>query len=167
MLARSVVALKLMPDSIGENGGVSTVTASVDRASSAMTTVTVSAMAVDPAVSNDFMLSTNKTLTIPAGQTDSTGTVTVRAMNNTVDSPNKTVTVSATADNMQEVRPPAAVTLAIVDDDTAPAVTLLLTPDSIGENSAVTTVTATPGPGVERGDDGDGIGHGGGSGGIE
>ena len=143
MLARSVVALKLMPDSIGENGGVSTVTASVDRASSAMTTVTVSAMAVDPAVSNDFMLSTNKTLTIPEGQTDSTGTVTVRAMNNTVDSPNKTVTVSATADNMQEVRPPAAVTLAIVDDDTAPAVTLLLTPDSIGENSAVTTVTAT------------------------
>ncbi len=143
MLARSVVALKLMPDSIGENGGVSTVTASLDRASSAMTTVTVSAMAVDPAVSNDFMLSTNKTLTIPAGQTDSTGTVTVRAMNNTVDSPNKTVTVSATADNMQGVRPPAAVTLAIVDDDTAPAVTLLLTPDSIGENSAVTTVTAT------------------------
>ena len=143
MLARSVVALKLMPDSIGENGGVSTVTASLDPASSAVTTVTVSAIAVDPAVSNDFMLSTNKTLTISAGQTDSTGTVTVRAVSNTVDSPNKTVSVSATANNMQGVTPPAAMTLVIVDDDTAPAVTLSLTPDSIGENSAVTTVTAT------------------------
>ena len=138
------VVLKLMPDSIGENGGVSTVTASLNRASSTVTTVTVSAMAVDPAVSNDFMLSPNRILTIPVGQTDSTGTVTVRAVNNTVDAPNKTVTVSATADNSQGVAgSPSPVTLRITDDDDAPEVTLKLTPDSIGENGGVSTVTAS------------------------
>ena len=138
-----VVTLKLTPDAISENGGVSTVTASLDRASSAVTTVTVSAMALDPVVSGDFMLSGNRTLTIPVGQTASTGTVTVRAVNNTVDAPNKTVSVSATADNSQGVTPPAAVTLTITDDDDAPAGTLKLTPDAIGENGGVTTVTAS------------------------
>ena len=101
MPTTSVVVLKLMPDSIGENGGVSTVTASLDRMSSAVTTVTVSAAAVHPTLSKDFMLSTNQTLTIPAGQLDSTGTVTVQAVNNNVYDPNKTVTVSAMATNMQ------------------------------------------------------------------
>ena len=138
------VTLKLMPDAIGENGGVTTVTASLDPASSAVTTVTVSAMAVDPAVSEDFMLGTNRILTIPAGQTESTGTVTVRAVNNTVDAPNKAVTVSVSADNSQGVEGnPSPVTLRITDDDDAPEVTLKLTPDSIGENGGVTTVTAS------------------------
>ena len=44
------VTLQLMPASIGENGGVSTVTASQNRVSITATTVTVSAMAVNPAV---------------------------------------------------------------------------------------------------------------------
>ena len=137
------VTLKLTPRSIGENGGVSTVTASQNRVSIAATTVTVSAMAVNPAVPGDFMLSANRTLTIPAGQTDSTGTVTVRAVDNTGDAPNKTVTVAVVADNIEGVVGPSAVTLTIVDDDAAPAVTLNLTPSSIGENGGVSTVTAS------------------------
>ncbi len=137
------VTLKLTPPSIGENGGVSTVTASQNRVSIAATTVTVSAMAVNPAVPGDFMLSANRTLTIPAGQTDSTGTVTVRPVDNTGDAPNKTVTVAVVADNIEGVVGPAAVTLTIVDDDAAPAVTLNLTPSSIGENGGVSTVTAS------------------------
>ena len=52
-----------------------------------MTTVTVSAAAVSPAVAGDFALSANTTLTITAGQLDSTGTVTITANNNTVDTP--------------------------------------------------------------------------------
>ena len=136
------VTLKLTQSSIGENGGVSTVTASQNRVSIAPTTVTVSAVAVDPAISNDFMLSANRTLTIPAGQTGSTGTVTITANNNDVDAPNTTVTVSGAADNVEGVAGPAAVTLTIVDDDAAPAVTLWLTPGSIGENRGVSTVTA-------------------------
>ena len=106
-----------------------------------MTTVTVSAMPVDPAVSGDFVLSTNRILTIAADQTDSTGTVTVRAVNNTVDAPNKTVTVSATADNTQGVTPPAALTLAITDDDAAPVLTLAVGPSAIMEAGGSSTVT--------------------------
>ena len=114
------VTLKLTPASISENGGVSTVTASLDRESDAVTTVTVSATAVPPAVSGDFTLSTNKTLTIAVGQTTSSGTVTITANNNSVDTPNKRVRVSATADNSSGVMPPSAVTLTIMDDDAGP-----------------------------------------------
>ena len=141
MPTTSVVVLKLMPDSIGENGGVSTVTASLDRMSSAVTTVTVSAAAVHPTLSKDFMLSTNQTLTIPAGQLDSTGTVTVQAVNNNVYDPNKTVTVSAMATNMPGVTTPPAVTLAIRDDDPAPELTLEVGPSAIVEAGGNSTVT--------------------------
>ncbi len=136
------VTLKLTPSSINENGGVSTVTASLDRASSAVTTVTVSAMAVNPAMPGDFTLSMNKTLTITAGQTTSTGTVTITANNNTADTPNKTVRVSGTATNSAGVTGPSDVTLTIIDDDDPPTVTLDLMPTSIGENGGSTTVTA-------------------------
>ena len=114
------VTLKLTPDSIGENGGVSLVKASLDRASNAVTTVMVTAAAVAPAVPGDFTLSENRTLTIAAGAMSSTGVVTVRAVNNNVNAPNKTVTISATADNSNGVMPPSAVTLKIIDDDDAP-----------------------------------------------
>ena len=139
----SAVTLNLSSSSIGENGGVSTVTARLDRASAADTTVLVSAAAVNPAISNDFMLSGNRILTITAGRTDSTGTVTITANNNDVDAPNKTVTVSGAADNTNGVTGPSAETLTIVDDDAAPVVTLKLTPGSIGENRGVSTLTAS------------------------
>ena len=137
------VTLKLTPSSINENGGVSTVTASLDRASSAVTTVTVSAMAVNPAMPGDFTLSMNKTLTITAGQTTSTGTVTITANNNTADTPNKTVRVSGTASNSHGVTDPDDEELTITDDDDPPKVTLELMPTSIGENGGVSTVTAS------------------------
>ena len=136
------VTLQLTPASIGENGGVSTVTASQNRVSITATTVTVSAMAVNPAVPEDFRLSANKTLTITAGQTSSSGTVTITANNNTVDTPNKTVRVSGTATNSAGVTGPSDVTLTIIDDDDPPTVTLELMPTSIDENGGSTTVTA-------------------------
>ncbi len=142
-LVLSDVTLRLSSSSIGENGGISTVTARLDRASAADTTLLVGATAVDPATSNDFMLSANKTLTITAGQTSSAGTVTIIANNNDVDAPNKTVTVSAAVDNADGVTGPSPVTLTIRDDDAAPAVTLNLSPGSIGENRGVSTVTAS------------------------
>ena len=106
--------LVLMPASISENAGVSTVTATLDRTTSAATTITVSAAAVTPAVSGDFTL-TGTTLTIAAGATTSTGTVTVTASDNNVDAPDKSVTVSGTATG--EVANPSDVTLTIADDD--------------------------------------------------
>ena len=107
--------LVLMPASISENAGVSTVTATLDRTTSAATAITVSAAAVAPAVSGDFTL-TGTTLTIAAGATTSTGTVTVTASDNNVDAPDKSVTVSGTATG-DIVANPSDVTLTIADDD--------------------------------------------------
>ena len=60
------VTLVLDRDRISEDGGKSTVTATLDQASTAETMVTVSASAVSPAMSSHFALSTNKVLTIAA-----------------------------------------------------------------------------------------------------
>ena len=136
------VTLELSQTSISENRGSTIVRAKLNRESSETTTVTVSAMAVSPAVSGDFTLSANQTLTITAGRTTSTGTVTIRANNNDVDTPDKTVRVSGSASNSQGVTEPDDVTLTITDDDSAPTVTLELSPASISENSGSTTVTA-------------------------
>ena len=111
------VMLKLTPGSIGENGGVSTVTATLDRAADATTTVTVSAEAVVPAVPGDFTLSANRTLTIAAGDVSSSGVVTIAAVNNDRDAPDKKVTVTATAENINGTMPLSAVMLTITDDD--------------------------------------------------
>ena len=137
------VTLELSQTPIAENGGVSAVTAMLNRPSSEAVTVTVSAVAVSPAVSGDFDLSGTRTLTITAGQTMSTETVTIRAENNDVDAPNKTVTVSGSVRGGRGVTAPAAVTLTITDDEATPTVTLNLTPQEIGENGEVSTVTAT------------------------
>ena len=114
-------ALVLTPASISEAGGVSTVTATLDRTTGAATTITVSAAAVAPAVAADFGLSSATTLTIPAGQTASTGTVTITANDNDVDAADKTVTVSGTAAG-DVVEDPSDVTLTLEDDDTAESV---------------------------------------------
>ena len=109
--------LVLMPASISENAGVSTVTATLNRTTSAATTITVSAAAAAPAVSGDFALSSTRTLTIAAGATTSTGTVTITANDNDVDAPDKSVTVSGTATG-EVVEDPPDVTLTLEDDDT-------------------------------------------------
>ena len=83
--------------------------------------MTVSASAVSPAVSADFNVSTNKVLTIAAGNTASTGTVTITAVDNLVDAANKTVTVSATATG-GGVASPSNKTLTITDDESTPTV---------------------------------------------
>ena len=141
------VTLLLSSSSISESGSgnVATVTATLSGLSSAATEVTVAAAAVSPAVSGDFTLSSNKVLTIAAGATTSTGAVTITAVDNAVDAPDKTVTVSATASGGNGVADPSALTLTINDDDAAPTVTLALDPSSIAESGSgnIATVTAT------------------------
>ena len=75
--ASPTVTLSLSDTSIAEDGGVTTVTASLSHASSVATTVTVSVSPDSPAVAGDYALSANQALTIAAGQTASTGAVTV------------------------------------------------------------------------------------------
>ena len=109
----------LTPATIDESGddNASTVTATLSGASSQDVSLTVAAAPVDPALAGDYALSTNKTLTIAAGTKASTGAVTITAVDNSVDAPNKSVTVSATA-NGGSVADPANATLTITDDDT-------------------------------------------------
>ena len=112
-----VVTLELSPSSIGEDSEVSTVTASLDSASATALTVTVSAEAVAPAAPGDFTLSANRTLAIAVGELTSTGSVTISADDNSVDAPDKDVTVSGTVAGATDVTGPSDVTLTITDDD--------------------------------------------------
>ena len=149
--ASPTVTLALSPDSIGEDGGVSTVTASLSHASSAATAVTVSATPVSPAVAGDFTQS-GTTLTIAAGDTSSTGTVTLTAVNNAVHAPDKSVTVSATASNTQGVAAdPADVTLTIEEDDSSVSVSFSAATYEAAEggSAADVTVSLSAAPGRE------------------
>ena len=138
------VALVLGPASISENGGVSSVTATLSGPSSQPVTVTVAAAAVAStgAVAGDFTLSTATTLTIAAGSTTSAGTVTVTGVDNNVDAANKQVTVSGTSAGGNGVAAPSAVTLTLADDEDTATATLVLNPAAILENAEVSTVTA-------------------------
>ena len=144
---RPTVTLRLMPSSVSENGGRTTVTARLSAASTEATTVTVSATAVSPAVAGDFTLSTTKTLTITAGGTGSTGTVTITANNNAVDAPDKTVMVQGTATNSAGVTGPSAMTLTIIDDDAAPSLVLSVSASMIDEDGGMATVIVSTGSG--------------------
>ncbi len=108
--------LVLTPPSISENGGVATVSATLDRQWSDAVTITVSAAAVAPAVAGDFTRS-GMTLTFAANTTTSTGTVTLTAVDNAIDAADKAVTVSGTASDSVTNAPPD-VTLTITDDET-------------------------------------------------
>ncbi len=135
------VTLVLTPEEISEAEGVSRVTARLSGATSEAVTLTVSASAVSPATSSDFALSLNRELRIGAGQTTSTGTVTVTAVDNGEDHADREVRVTAAVTGAS-VAAPSARTLTIADDEGAPTVTLVLTPEEISEAEGVSRVTA-------------------------
>ena len=137
------VSLMLTPASISENGGTSTVTATLDRPSSEDTTIAVAAAAGTDTVATDFSLS-GTTLTIAAGDMTSTGTVTIAATNNEMIDGAKYVTVSGTVMNTQGSTAPASQTLTIADDDVlATGVILAVSPGSVPESAGATVVTVT------------------------
>ncbi len=109
--------LVLTPAAISENGGVSTVTATLDGESGADTTLTVSVTPVSPATAADFTLSADPVLTIAAGNTTSTGTVTITAVDNNAEAAHKEFTVAATIAGNDGVAAPSGVTLTIRNDD--------------------------------------------------
>ena len=115
------VTLVLTPESITEDGGSSEIKATLDHSSSETTTIEISAAAVSPAVAGDFTLSSNTTLSIPAGEiesdTDTVNKVTLTAVDNAVHSGNKSVTISGTATNGLGIDQPQDQTLTIEDDD--------------------------------------------------
>ena len=133
------VHLTLSPYWLSENGGVSKVTATLHRPSSADTTVTILASPSDAVT-----LSGSRTLTIPAGRTVSVASVTITGVDNGDQTGDVSVTVSATAANTSSlgVVDPEPVALVIADDETTPVVTLSLSPSEIAEHEGWTFVTA-------------------------
>ena len=111
------VTLALSPTTIEESGAgnATTVTASLVTASSVETTIEVS---LDPA--NTTELSDNRTLTVAAGQTASTGVVTITAVDDTEYTGDREVTVSGAATNTVGAEDPADVTLTITEDEVKP-----------------------------------------------
>ena len=67
--------------------------------------------------------------------------MTIRANDNDVDTPDKTVRVSGTAGNSQGVTDPSDVRLTITDDDAAPVMTLEVSPAVMAEAAGSSTVT--------------------------
>ena len=135
------VGLTLSQYWLAENGGESTVTATLHRVSSADTTVTVSASPSDA-----VRLSGRGTLIIPAGKTVSRrGAVTITGVNNGTRTGDVSVTISATVANSSNsgVVAPEPVELAIADDETTPVVTLSLSLTEIVELDGRTIVTAS------------------------
>ena len=131
--------LTLSPYWLSEDGGVSKVTATLHRPSTADTTVTVSASQSDAVT-----LSGSRTLTIPAGRTEINDSVTITGVDNDDQTGDVTVEISATAENTSSlgVIAPGPVELAIADDETTPVVTLALSPTEIPEFEGRSRVTA-------------------------
>ena len=143
--AQPTVTLAFTPSSISENGGVSTVTASLSGALSSELTMTVSVYpySLGGAVAADITQS-GTTLTIAAGQTSSTGTVTVTAVNND-EYATRSESFRARIDSLSpaNVQQGSEPSLTITDDEAQPTLTWAFTPSSISENGGVSTVTAS------------------------
>ena len=136
------VALALSADRINEDGGAATVTAALTgTATGRPVVITVNSLAVAPAVAGDFQQS-GTTLTIAAGATRSIGTVTIVAVHDRSDTPDKTVQVTAELAGVTGLTAPAARSLTIVDVDGTPTTRLVLEPDTIAENGGRSTVRA-------------------------
>ena len=80
-----------------------------------------------------YTLGANADLRIPAGETESSGLVTITAVDNNVHGWDRRVRVSASAANSQGVSGPDSATLTITNDDPEPTVTLVFTPDTFTE----------------------------------
>ena len=138
--ATPTATLVLTPPAILENGEISTVTARLSHPTTAATTLTVTATPVAPAVAGDFTLSAQATLILAAGATTGTGTVTVTAVDNTVASGRKQVTVAATAAGGRGVAAPAGVMLLIRDDEYGLDESTVTGPATEGGGTATFTV---------------------------
>ena len=147
---------------ITEDGGVMTVTGTMDKAAQGTVTVTISAAPanynapLEFARPEDFSLSENKVLTFSQGSVMSTGTVTVSAVDNDADEISiKRIRVTGTVTGnavMTNGEKSSWWEFLIRDDDPQPFPTVVLTPSTISEDGGVSTVTVTVSNPTLRGD---------------
>ena len=95
------------------------------------------------ATAADYRVSGSLSLTVEDGATESADAVTITAVDNAVDGPDKSISVSASAAlSLPVLASPAPATLTLRDDDAPPTVTLDVADPRISENGGATTVTA-------------------------
>ncbi|MDE0160647.1 MAG: S8 family serine peptidase [Acidimicrobiaceae bacterium] len=144
-----VVTLKSSSATVTEGDSVS-ITAGLSNPSAEAVTLDVGAAPVAPAVAGDGALSATTALTIEAGATDSTGTVTFAASDDDLyqlsTATAKKFTISATAGGGRGVADPASITVTIDDDESKPEVTIAAGAGVTEGSDATFTLTATPKP---------------------
>jgi carbon monoxide dehydrogenase subunit G len=133
------VTLSLSESPMAEAGGAATVTATLSTASGQDVTV-------DLGFSGSAMLTADYTrsatsIVIPAGSLS--GSITLSAVQDTLDEPDETIVVEITGVTNGTEDGTQQVTATITDDDPPPSVTLSLSDSPMAEASGVSTVTAT------------------------
>ena len=141
--APTAVTLSLNPTAVGESAAATevTVTASLNNSPlPAATTVTVSRTGGTATSGMDYPAISDFMVTIQAGQTSGTATLSFDPSGDGLAEGDETVILTGSATGLTA----GTATLTITDDDTAPtAVTLSLNPTAVGESAAATEVTVT------------------------
>ena len=133
------VTLSLDPDGVpedaGPEGGVITVTATLDGPTRTIDTVVTLSVGGDTAtVPHDFAAVDDFTLTIVAGERSGAAVFTLYPVADDIDEENETLTVTGTTSPGIAVEPPE-LTVTIVDGDAPQDVTLSLDPDGVPEDA--------------------------------
>lgn len=133
------VTLSVSNTSIVENGGSATVTATISAALASTVTVTLAYTGTATGSGTDYTAS-SATITIAAG--DTSGTATITAVDDALDETNETVTVDITGVENCAESGTQQITVTITDDDDAPSVSV--NDASVTEgNSGTATLTFT------------------------
>ena len=139
------VALTVLPDTIAEDAGATTVTVTGELNNSARTVETVMTLTVgvseDTAIEGtDYAAVSDLMLTISAGMTSGTATFTLTPTDDGVAESDETVTVTAEVESLVVM----ATAVTIEDDEVAStSVALTVSPDTIAEGAGATSVTVT------------------------
>ena len=136
------VTLHLSDDAVLEDATPITVTATASPASPVPFTVEISASPVAPVTADEFELSTNRTLSFAAGATGSTGTVTIRPVDDEEPELPDVVTVSGVVSN-PAIPNPDDVTLTIQNNDPESFDVAIDAPAAVDEDAGTATVTYT------------------------
>ena len=136
------VTLHLSNDAVLEDATPITVTATASPASPVPFTVEISASPVAPVTDDDLELSTNRTLSFAAGATGSTGTVTIRPVDDDEPEPPGVVTISGVVSN-PAIPNPDDVTLTIHNNDKEFFEVAIDAPAAVDEGAGTATVTYT------------------------
>lgn len=132
------VTLSINNASIPENGGVATITATLNTASGKDVTVNVAFSG--SATENVDYTPSGSSISIPAG--DLTGSITVTGIDDAIDEANEDVDVAISSTVNATAAGSAQMTF-VLDDDAAPTVTLTTGPILIEEEGPSSTIVAT------------------------